>query len=569
MANNDFKESLRYPRTYDNPEQQDLNEKFMSLLDEYEKNNSFENREFLCYLTSAIFLTYKKLYPQLVIYIPFRTKSDASYIKNIQKEVEKFTDSKEPFDISPITKDISGIRIVLDNINFSLPPKGKSQELFNDPEISELLESSKNNFKFIEEELEIYLKSPIQTGKKYFELKKELLERIVTITPSNFKEERKPYPSFSRLLDDTNDKYNYFLENDSFPTIISDSEIDELSDLLNDLRSRIYDPLHFAILRKTIPVVFEDPLIKNVLQTSFEWNKEPTKPNGFQAIYYALHTPFGYVEVQAQSNKAYYASTKGSAYHSGMDGKTINIKDFFELVNPDDKHDISYYLDNLDNVSADSLISPYEIPEFKTEQEKEEFLKTPRGKNYLESEQYREMMQHIKIKEKMLLTPERPIEEEYISKQYEGKEPQEINEMIQKSNSTVVDTNEYLLSTALSLSPYMNVCSSGHTSYTNASIHHKKVIGEFSEILRKKDSNTCLRDMLIRKLENLIENNLYLNPVSSENLTSNMNRIIQIVKKHEEMASRLPKDVSTKNIIAYAEKLRNIKRLDSELDQSI
>ena len=41
-----------------------------------------------------------------------------------------------------------------------------------------------------------------------------------------------------------------------------------------------------------------------------------------------------------------------------------------------------------------------------------------------------------------------------------------------------IDTNEYLFSTALSLSPYMNVCSSSHTSYTNA--------GFLSKYLTKK-----------------------------------------------------------------------------------
>ena len=60
MEKNDFKNRIQYS----NPEQQEIHEKFMNLLDAYQKDNSFENREFLCYLTAAIYLTYKKLFPQ-------------------------------------------------------------------------------------------------------------------------------------------------------------------------------------------------------------------------------------------------------------------------------------------------------------------------------------------------------------------------------------------------------------------------------------------------------------------------------------------------------------------------
>lgn len=571
MANNDFKDRIKYT----NPDQQEVHEKFMFLLDEYQLNNSFENREFLCYLAAAIYLTYKKLYPQLSIYIPFRTKSDISYIKNIQKEFTKYakeSDLNEPFDLSSITKDISGFRIILNDINFSLPSTSESDELFNDSEIRELLgnndkdEKDKNrynrheNFDFIDQ-VNDYLQSPFRSGKQYLELKKELLERIIKITPLEFTKERYPDPSFIQLYDELQNKYQYFLENDSFPTNVSVSEITELNDLLNEFRSRIDDQLHFAILKKTIPIVFESPLIKNVLKTSFKWDKESQKPNGFQAYYYTLDTPFGPIEVQAQSNRAYYAATKGSAYHSGMDGKTINVKDFFELVNPNDEHELSYYLDHLDSTSADAMISPYEIPEFKTEQEKQDFLKTPYGIAYLKSEKYREMIQHIQIKENMQILPQYLPKEVYDSnKKINAEKLQELIDCGEIKPMTI-DTDQYLFSTALSLSPYMNVCSSSHTSFTSAGIHHKKIIGEFAEVLRKKDCNTCLRDLLIRKLEQLIEN--------PENSNERLAPSLEIVKKHDEMATKLPKDISQKNIINYAEKLRNMKNSNLNLDLSI
>ncbi len=592
METNDFKESLKYPKEYAMPEQQDMAEKLMQLLDEYQLSNSFENREFLCYLTSAIYLSYKKLFPQLNIYIPFRIKGDSSFMKNIPKEFTKWiekVDSDEPFDLFPIEKDISALKVVIDNINFSLPFTPESEELFNDPEIKELLGDEENNTKDKnndekEETLDFsrrknvafinkvnnFLQSPIKTGKQYFELKKELLQRIIAITPDEFVDERKPNPSYCQLLEKLEEDYAYLLENDDVPTNISDSQITELRDLLNELRPKIDDKLHFAILRKTLPIILEQPWIKNVLQTSFEFNKEPKKPNAFQAIYYTINTPFGPVELQGQSNRAYYTSTKGSAYHSGLDGKTVNVKDFFELVDPNDEHDLSYYLDILDSFSADKLVSPYELPEFKTEEEREEFLKTPKGAAYIQSETYREMMKHIKIKEKIEIIPQNLPKEVYISdKEIDYQKLQELidsGQTLQKPY--VMDANLYLFSTALSLSPYMNVCSSSHTSYTNAGIHHKKVIGEFAEILRKKDSNTCLREMLIRRLEELIDS-----PQKFAYDMKTLDRIIKltyIVNNHDTMATKLPKNISPKNIMTYGERLREKlrKRSNSDLDRA-
>lgn len=585
MANNNFKEGLKYPRIYSNPEQQDIQEKLTRLLDEYQTNNSFENREYLCYLSAAIFLTYKKLYPQLSIYIPFRIKGDISYMQNISKEFRKFIqnlDSKVSFDTFAIEKDISALKIVLDNINFSLPSTPESDALFNDLEIRKLMGNSEEdkkkntkeykktysrheNFNFVDE-VNDYIQSPIKNGKQYFELKKELLERIIKITPSKFENERKPDPSFLELYDKITEDYNFFLEEDNFPTTISDLQITELKVLLNDFRSRIDDKLHFAILRKTLPIVLEQPLIKHVLKTSSKFEKESTKSNGFQAMYITTFSPFGPIEVQAQSNRAYYTATKGSAYHSGKVGKSINIKDFFELVDSSDEYDVSYYLDTLDSVSADSMISPYEIPEFKTEQEKEDFFNTSTGIAYLKSEKYREMMKHIKIKEEIELIPENLPKDVYDSNnKIDLKKLQEKidhGEILQ--TPTTVNANEYLLSTALSLSPYMNVCSSGHTSFTDAGIHHKKVIGEFSEILRKRDSNTCLRDMLIRRLEELIEHPETL--IKDSKTMENISFSLSIVDKHDEMATRLPKNISPKNVISYGEKLRNRQKSNSDLD---
>ena len=262
---------------------------------------------------------------------------------------------------------------------------GLSQLILDDPEIQKLSPFYKekkgdtSNFEFITD-VQNFIYSPIKSSNEYYKLKKELLRRIIKMTPPEFTEERRPNPSFSQLYEDVKYKYNYFMENDSFPTMIPEYELKELSELLDNFRSISNDQYHFAILNKTLPIVLNDSLIKNTLKSFSSMEKEVKKPNGFQAIYYTIKTPFGDIEAQAQSNKAHYAATKGSAYHSGIDGKTVNVKDFFELVDPNDENDLSYYLDFLDSASADTLIDFSEIPEFENEEEKRKFLNTLDGK---------------------------------------------------------------------------------------------------------------------------------------------------------------------------------------------
>jgi hypothetical protein len=61
-------------------------------------------------------------------------------------------------------------------------------------------------------------------------------------------------------------------------------------------------------------------------------------------------------------------------------------------------------------------------------------------------------------------------------------------------------------------------------------------------------------------LEQLIEN--------PKDFDSNLESSLQIVKMHDEIATKLPKDISKKNIIVYGEKLRNMKKSNPDLDFS-
>ena len=108
---NDFRSSIKV-------DQEKIKNQVNDLVNSYLESNSFKSREFLCNLTAAIFLTYRKLYPELGIYIPFRTKSDLSFIKNVKKEFTKYIAISEnnEWDMFESEKDISAIKIILDHI---------------------------------------------------------------------------------------------------------------------------------------------------------------------------------------------------------------------------------------------------------------------------------------------------------------------------------------------------------------------------------------------------------------------------------------------------------------------
>lgn len=565
-----FKENIRCNIT---KEQKKIEAQMFKLLDEYEKNNSFENREFLCYLTAAIFLVYKEKYPQIAKYLLFRTKSDMSFMKNIQKEFIKFitTDTQSnQFDISAVDKDISGIKFVLDNINYSLPATAESRELFGLPDIKKLRKQSKDNLDFIDT-VEEFISSPIHNSREFYQFQLELLKRIIEVTPKKFKNERFPNQSYEELYEQSQIQYNYYIENDNFPTSLSERDIGYLEVLLNDLRSKVDNNLHFEILNRTLPIVLDDPLIKNTLLTTFKLeksNEQSQKANGFEAIYYTLNTPFGKVEFQAQSNRAYFNATKGSAYHSGIPGKSINVKHFFELVDKNDEHTLDYYLDTLDSISADSIIHENELPQFESEQERKAYLETSHGKDYINSKLYIDMMKHIKIKDTIDILPPYLPNSVYDKAEINYKTPRsnwkinekKLNELIESGEIKLptVDTNMYFLASALSISPYMNVASSGHSSFTTVGNHNKKIVGEFSEAIRKKDSNTLLRDILVRRLENILENPEEYFDLKDEKQSAYVTRYLDLAKQHEEIASRLPKDIPRKNIIHYGNRLREI-----------
>lgn len=586
MKKNEFKDNLRVDSTPSIEEiQKDINNTFNELLDKYEQNNSFKHREFLVYLVSAIFLVYKDKFPQISTYFLFRTKSDLSFINNLKKEFEKsLSNSNEDFNLNQdaISKDISGIRLVIDTIKESnISKSAEASSLLNStPEITRLYREVKENYRF-KDKVEEYISSSTYGSKEYYSLKLELLRRLKNISPEEFTKENIPDPSYTDLYESMK-KIVYYYENNSesnYP-IITDKAIQSLKYYLSEYSSKIENQFQFAILHYTLPIVLNDPLIKNALKTTFEIepSKEKTKgevrkPNAFQSIYYILNTPFGKIEFQAQSSRAYYVSQKGSAYHSGIPGKSVDVSNFFELVNPNDEKPLDYYLDALDSISADSLTYESMFPTFKNDIEKKKFLESEQGKPFKKAMEIMELKKHIKIKDTIDLLPPYLPNSVYTDVSKKIIDPDKLKTYLQSSNppqkNHSLNANLYLLTLALSVSPYMNVISSGHSSFTTASNHNKKIVGEFAEALRKKDANTCLRDMLIDRLKDILDKpsaffpNVKIRPLSTLNISSStpdhrpnyIEQCLIIAQRHEKFASKLPKDISKKDIAKYGETL--------------
>lgn len=503
----EFKKSLHFP-TDIKSQQQNIKEQFDVLNTQYINTNNYEVKEYLSYLMAAIYLTYKELYPDLSIYIPFRVKSDDSTIKNYTKElnvaVKNYNSDDNKFDLNSINSDFMAATIVLNHVKTSR----KTHTEYISPDIVNLRKFKNNILDFVDNAEEI-LETGFIDEEHYLKLKKETLEKIIQSTYPEFVAER-PI-SYHTELQELNKLYDIRREYNSFSSEVSEDDINSLKSLLLDLRSRSSDKLEYEILRETAPVVFNSPLIKNALKASFEFVKDSKKPNGFAAIYYQITTPFGPLEVQLQPNKRYYEAKKGSAFHSGIIGKEIDINSFFELVDPKDPHPINFYLNKLDNISADEIFSDIEMPTFESESDKSNYLlnniNAEKYKKTLLTKQY---MSHIKIKDNYTFND---------SKDYQK-------------------TDDYLLSLAKFISPFMNVCSSGHTSFSTASIHQKNLIGEFTEILRKKDKTTCLRNMLISRLRTVLQ-------------TSNDKDYLE----NRKVRDSLPRDIAREDITQYATRL--------------
>lgn len=414
------------------------------------KKNDINYKEYFAHLMAAIYHTSKKLFPNIALFIPFRIKSDSSYVTNINNVLNK-TNIDEDTIKHDIDKDFYGATVVMNGFDsFS----SKHFQFSNNPLIIELLEKCNNNMIFLSETEYDLSNRLIMDEKYYYQTKKEILERIIDATYEDFTEEQEiPYKV---QLDSLNTYYNNKTDNE-YSTTITDTQKEELINLLADLKSRVTDKLEYETVRETIPVVLNDPLIKENFDVEFEVEKDSKKPNGFAAQYLNLRTPIGNIELQLTSKARYDASRSGSASHSEIPGKLPDISHFFEKADPNDKTPLKQYLDILNNIPIDNLIPSSDFPKFKIDKVKQ-------------------IMKKVKIKDYLYF------------------------------NNIPIETERYLLKYALSNSPDSFVVSSGHIpSYPSANVTYHSLPTSFRNLLAKKDASTCLGDMLVKYLSDYLQ----------------------------------------------------------------
>lgn len=436
-----------------------LTEKVMQYR-EYYKNATIDDvKEYMNYLAAAIFLKSKDYYPNVSIYEPFRTKSNMSFNRNLNKETtNQFVENDDLlFDDDRIIGDINAITIVLDHINNTVA-LNPNYDYTDNPQIVELLEESDNLSLFVKDtENNI---DGILTREEYLNYKREVLNKIIQVNFSEFTEERTP--SYQSELSEVEKAISNLSSSASYA---SETEVETLKNLIKDLKSKLYDKAYYTLMPELFETVINDPLIVEGLRVKAEFVKDVRKANGFAANYYLLRTPFGNIEVQLQSAKRYYEAKKGSAAHNSIPGKQLDVKNLFELADPNDRNPLDYYLNYLDKTSSAKMIY-------------EPYFGDKHSYQYKEAEKINEFLKHIKLKD------------------YYSEDP----------NEQPIRIDKFIYTHALNSSPYMGICRSAHTNFRNVDIIHRSRVSAYSDILRKIDTLSCLGDIIINRLHDYMEN---------------------------------------------------------------
>lgn len=439
-----------------------LREKILLYKDAFQGHNLPEIKEYINYLVAAFFIKCKDYYPTLSIYIPFRTKSAMSFNRNIDKETtNQFIRTEDLLlDDDKVISDLSAITIVLDHIN----PTININENYNyndNPETSKLLEESRtiiHTVGNIESQISGFL-----TRVEYLNYKKQVLELILKLDFPEFTNVRTP--SYESELVQVQKVIESLKESEADISYASDSEIQSLKILLTDLKSKLYDKAYHTMLPEVFETVMSDDVITKGFRTETVFIKDVKKDNGFAANYYLIKSPFGNFEVQLQSGKRYYEAKKGTASHSSIPGKQLDVKEFFELVDPNDQYPLKSYLSLLERTPSSKIIT-------------EPYFGNKRSNEYKESLKLQELLKHIKLKDS-----------------------------ITDENGIVSPIDEYIYSFVTNASPYMGMCRSSHTHFPkHTEIIHKSWSSAFADTLRKVDYLSCLDDIVLSRFKEYIAN---------------------------------------------------------------
>ena len=485
-----FLKLIKTPKSNIKKDQEIVKERIMKTIEHWHSHNSEraleENRDIL----GALYISASKLYPEMGIYVPGRIKSMKSSVANINKEaygslaniipenMEEGISTDEvdkKFQMDKANTDFSGFTIVLGNTDDTMH-FDKS-----DPKTSELLELRKirdKNMKFLHsmENFLIEHDNDFFSKQELHQIKMELLMRLRELT---YEECRKEYKgtSFTEML-----KENLGKEYDLDDYDVNEGEylmkLDELYELLDEMKKRIHDKYQAKILEISVPEILNDELLSAELHVKSRFIKKVIKENGFCANYYELTTIDGRkIELQAITKMRFKESKDGSSDHSKLPNKEIKITQFFEPSSKEcDEQEFIKMMTLLNNTPIAKKNSLYITPDQEL---------SPMEKRLKRRLKVAE--QNVKLKDSFEDTHIFP----------DGSE--------QKCKYSL---DEYLKNFAEYVSPKLMSVSSHHTRFHKgvAGYNKKSIISAFTEVLLKHDSTSCLAQILIDRLEEIVPN---------------------------------------------------------------
>lgn len=462
--------------------QEIIEKRILKTINNWYSHNTKEAEEENRDIIGAMYIAAKKFRPDLAVYIPGRMKSTRSSINNINKEVLRSLNAlmplntfnglteeevNEQFDLYKANNDFSGFTIALDNTDDTIH-FDKS-----DPRTKEILELRKrreenihfsHSFEnFLAENYENYF-----TAKEMLQMKIEILMRLRLLTYEECKKEYKG-TSFENLLMENIEEYNKLDEEQEIDEY--EKELDNVYELLDEMKKRVHDKYQAKILEIFVPEILEDELLKDVLHIKWRFVKKVKKENGFCADYYELLTNDGrIIELQAITKMRFKDSKDGASDHSKLPNKEISISQFFERASEECS------AQNFDKMLA--LLKNTTIGKKNTLYATADRDLSPMDKRL--KRRLRAAEQNVKLKE--VYTDE--------------------------NGETKYTLNQYLLCFAEYISPRLMSSSSHHTRFNKgvAGYSKKSLVSAFTETLLQQDATSCLSQMLINRLEEIVPN---------------------------------------------------------------
>ena len=308
-------------------------------LDKFQKDiekymySSPEKRKYFHMMISAIMLEYHKNFHGYKAEINYRFKSKKSIIdkeKNRLNSADLTIDKKNR--ISLQAKDITDA-FAMKVISITSP----STYHVNDPEINKLVEEKNHNQKILAKMQEFKNKlteNDFTMNQNYiYEVEKkeyynkciELIDAITsmispeaTILKEKYAKQRDNFEKTIEYLDQIYNEHEIVDEAD-YPL-----EYNDFFYLLDDFSSRIYDKLDLALLTKQLESMFKQSEVLKEMGVSIHNTKCKRASSGYVSNFIYLSTPFGIIELQAQTEHEFAEGNHGySAHSSNMKGKEL------------------------------------------------------------------------------------------------------------------------------------------------------------------------------------------------------------------------------------------------------